>query len=191
MARVIPYSVGLVEQFGNPGEGPGIDREAECPRPLEQRVSQPAQVQLRQMRLATGSPGAAQGAASPALPLGVPARDALAADSKLPRDGSQVQPAGGEQPGRLEAATLEAREVALCGWHISIVRENGPDVTILCEKHPRGASPLTLWNCRDQWTGIRPKIASGRSGVNQTVRSWENYAALAFRLCSLKIVFTA
>jgi hypothetical protein len=29
-----------------------------------------------------------------------------------------VQPAGGEQASRLEAATLEASEVALCGWHI-------------------------------------------------------------------------
>ena len=121
MAGVIPYSVGLVEQFGNPGEGPGIDGEAERPRPPEQRVSQPAQVQLRQTRIAARSPGAAQGAASTALPLGVPTRDALAADSKLPCDGCQVQPAGGEQAGRLEAAALEAGEVALCGWHVMII----------------------------------------------------------------------
>ena len=179
MAGVIPYSVGLVEQFGNPGEGPGIDGEAERPRPPEQCVSQSAQVQLRQTRLAAGSPCSAQGAASPALPLGVPARDALAADPKLPGDGCKVQPASGEQASRLEAATLQASEVALCGWHVSIVTENGPYVTILCEKYPRRASLLTLWNRMERWIGTRRKITPGRSGVNQSVRSWENYAALA------------
>ena len=132
------------------GEGPGIDQEAERPRPPEQCVSQPAQVQFRQTRLAARSPGAAQGAASPALPLGVPARDALAADPKLPGDGGQVQPASGEQASRLEAATLQAGEVALCGWHASIVRENGPYVTILCENNPGRAGLLTPWDCRDQ-----------------------------------------
>jgi hypothetical protein len=150
MAGVIPYSVGLVDQFGSPGEGPGIDREAECPRPPEQGVPQPAQVQLRQTRLAAGAPGTAQGAASTALPLGVPARDALAADPKLPGDGRKVQPASGEQASRLEAATLQASEVALCGWHVLIVTENGPSVTILCEKHTGRASLLTLWNRTDQ-----------------------------------------
>jgi hypothetical protein len=107
----------------------------------------------------------------------------LTADPKLPRDGGQAQPAGGEQASRLEAAALEAGEVALCGWHISIARENGPYVTILRENNTGRASLLTLWDCRDQWTGIRRKIASGRSGVNQPVRSWENYAALARRPC--------
>jgi hypothetical protein len=179
MAGVIAYSVGLVEQFGNPGESPGIAGEAERPRPPEQCVSQPAQVQLRQTRLAAGSPGAAQGAASTALPLGVPARDALAADPKLPGDGCQVQSASGEQASRLEAATLQASEVALCWWHVLMVTENGPNVTLLCENHTGRASLLTLWDCRDQWPGIRRKITSGRSGVNQPVRSWENFAALA------------
>jgi hypothetical protein len=119
-----------------------------------------------------------QGAASTALPLGVPTRDALAADLKLPCDGCKVQSASGEQASRLEAATPQGSEVALCGWHVLIVRENGPHVTILCEKHPGRTSLLTLWDRTDQWTGTRRKITSGRSGVNKPVRSWENYAAL-------------
>ncbi len=110
----------------------------------------------------------------------MPARDALAADLKLPRDGCQVQPASGEQASRLEAATLQASEVALCSWHVLIVTENGPYVTILCEKYPRRASLLTLEDRMDRWIGTRRKITPGRSGVNQSVRSWENYAALGF-----------
>ncbi|MCX6635414.1 MAG: hypothetical protein NT090_10095 [Acidobacteria bacterium] len=102
----------------------------------------------------------------------------MAADLKLPRDGRKVQSASGEQASRLEAATLQASEVALCGWHVLIARENGPHVTILCETNPGHTDLLTLWDRTDQWTGTRRKIASGRSGVNKPVRSWENYAAL-------------
>ena len=179
MAGVIPYSVGLVEQFGNPGEGPGIAGEAERPRSPEQCVSQPAQVPLRQTRLAARAPRSAQGAASTALPLGVPARDALAADPKLPRDGCQVQPAGDEQASRLKAATLEASEVAPSGWHISIVRENGLDVTILCETHRDVPVRSLSGIARINGPGSARRSRRAVPGVNRTVRSWENYAALA------------
>jgi hypothetical protein len=103
------------------------------------------------VRFAAGSPGSVQGAASTALPLGVPARDALAADSKLARDGGPVHPAGGERVSRLEAAALPAREVAMCGWNGSIERENGPACPrlgrpcgIRLKAVPPGFQPITI-----------------------------------------------
>jgi hypothetical protein len=87
-----------------------------------------------QLRLAAGPPRPAEGGGATALPRGVPAADALAADLQIPCDGRQNQPAARKQTSGLLASLSHPFKVPT--WrkrHALSIRQEGFNVNILSE----------------------------------------------------------
>ena len=136
MPRVVPDPGLPGDDRGQAREGPQLRAEPEGQGPLPEGCLHGPELVPRQLRFPPRAPGGSERFRSPALPVAVPAQDALAADSHPASDLRVREVPGREQPGRREAALLQCGEISsrtLCCSHAKDIAKDSTIVTIFYE----------------------------------------------------------
>lgn len=136
MSRVIVDARQPLDHIRHPGKCPQICRETVSPGSPSQCRIERSQLLSVQLRLAPCPARASQCTAAAALPLPVPATDALPAYLQFPSNCRQDHPSSGKQTGSSLPPLLQCFEISsrsnVC-FHAYIIAQEGKNVTILCE----------------------------------------------------------
>ena len=146
MTWVIPNAGQPLNHHGHPRQRPEIGPKAMHAGTLAQGPVDLPELWAVQLRLAAGPPRPAEGGGATALPRGVPAADALAADLQIPCDGRQNQPAARKQTSVLLASLSHPFKVPT--WrkrHALSIRQEGFNVNILSEILSLYYAKLSKW----------------------------------------------
>jgi hypothetical protein len=136
VAGVIVHAGQALNHRGNAGQRPQIRAEPMGPSALPQRPLHRAQLPRFQLRFAARAARRLQRRHTTALPLRMPPTHTLATHLQSMTDRRQTHPACCEQTGSLFAPMLQCLEITARGHvaeHASIIRQNAPFVTVLCD----------------------------------------------------------
>jgi len=118
MPGVILHAGQVLDEAGDPRQGPEIRPEAVRPRALAQGRCEAGQLLRREPRLASGPPCGAQRRAPAFAPRSIPPQDALATGAQPAGDGGLRLLAGGEEPCGQLPTTFQSLEIPSWG-HVS------------------------------------------------------------------------